>query len=293
VDPRRTELASMAHEHLQLRPGSNVPLLNSLAAVLVEEGLVNRFFVDQRTEGYDQLAQFLKAFRPEDMEALTGVPAARVRRAARMYAHAARPMQVHGLGMTEHYQGAEGVRLLCNLALLVGAIGREGTGVNPLRGQNNVQGAADMGCQPDLLPGYQSPKNPGVRALFERVWDRPLPTVDGRTRAPDVRGRGELKGFLHSRRERRPDRPRRQERRGVDGARFRRPGNLPLGDCAARASSSSRARAFSRRTGRSRTANAASSACARRSSRRGNAPAPTGASCSTSCPRPAIPRAWL
>ncbi|MBL8111938.1 MAG: formate dehydrogenase subunit alpha [Acidobacteria bacterium] len=197
VDPRRTELASMANEHLQLRPGSNVPLLNSLAAVLVEERLVNRFFVDQRTEGYDQLAEFLKAFRPEDTEALTGVPAARVRRAARMYAHAARPMQVHGLGMTEHYQGAEGVRLLCNLALLVGAIGREGTGVNPLRGQNNVQGAADMGCQPDLLPGYQSPKNPDVRALFERVWDRPLPTVDGRTlpRMYEAARRGELKGL--------------------------------------------------------------------------------------------------
>ncbi len=107
-------------------------------------------------------------------------------------------MQVHGLGMTEHYQGSEGVMLLCNLALLVGAIGREGVGVNPLRGQNNVQGAADMGCQPDLLPGYQDPDDPAVRARFEAIWGRALPTAPGLTlpRMYDAARAGQLQAMF-------------------------------------------------------------------------------------------------
>ncbi len=181
VDPRRTELARLADVHLQLRPGSNVPLFNALAAVLVEEGLLAREFIAERTDGFDEYATFIARQRPELTEALTGIPAALVRRAARLYGQALRPMQVHGLGMTEHYQGSEGVMLLCNLALLVGALGREGVGVNPLRGQNNVQGAADMGCQPDLLTGYSDPRDPAVVERFTRVWKRPLPERPGRT----------------------------------------------------------------------------------------------------------------
>jgi formate dehydrogenase alpha subunit len=181
VDPRRTELAEIADVHLQLRPGTNVPLFNALASVIVEEGLVDRSFVERRVEGWDEYRDFIRAQGPETCEAVTGVPAARVREAARLYARAARPMMLHGLGVTEHFQGSEGVMLLCNLVLLVGAVGRPGTGVNPLRGQNNVQGAADMGCQPDLLTGYGTLDDPTTRQRFERVWGRPLPAAPGRT----------------------------------------------------------------------------------------------------------------
>ena len=181
VDPRRTELAAMADIHLAPKPGTNVPLLNGLAAVIVEEGLVSKAFIESRTEGFAEFAAFIRRYRPEDWAEVTGVAASRVRAAARAYAKAARPMQVHGLGMTEHLQGSEGVMLLCNLALLVGAVGREGVGVNPLRGQNNVQGAADMGCQPDLLTGYANPADAAVKARFEGVWGRALPGASGRT----------------------------------------------------------------------------------------------------------------
>ncbi|HTV18059.1 MAG TPA: formate dehydrogenase subunit alpha [Polyangiaceae bacterium] len=181
IDPRRTELARLADVHLQLRPGANVPLLNALAAVIVEEDLVDRAFVAARATGFERYAEFVRRFAPESCEELTGVLARDVRRAARLYAGAARPMQLHGLGITEHYQGSETVMLLCNLALLVGAVGREGVGVNPLRGQNNVQGAADMGCSPDLLTGYADVRDPAVRARFAAVWGCPLPPLPGRT----------------------------------------------------------------------------------------------------------------
>ncbi len=181
VDPRRTELASIADVHLMLRPGTNVPLLNSLAAVLVLEDLVDHEFIEARTEGFAAYAAFVRAFTPEATEAVTGVAAADVRLAARMLATARAPMQLHGLGMTEHVQGSESVMLLCNLALLCGAVGSLGVGVNPLRGQNNVQGAADMGCQPDLLPGYAPVTDTGARARFETAWGRPMPAEAGLT----------------------------------------------------------------------------------------------------------------
>ncbi len=181
IDPRKTELAAIADVHLQLRPGTNVPLLHAMAHAIVALDLVDHAFVAARTEGWASYVAFLRGWSPEGTEATTGVPAERVWAAARLYGSAKRPMQAHGLGMTEHYQGSEGVMLLCNLAMLVGAIGREGVGVNPLRGQNNVQGAADMGCQPDLLTGYQRPGDPAVRARFEAVWGRPVPTETGLT----------------------------------------------------------------------------------------------------------------
>ncbi|MCI0586009.1 MAG: formate dehydrogenase subunit alpha [Planctomycetes bacterium] len=198
IDPRRTELAAIADVHLCLRPGTNVPLLNSLACVLVEEGLVDWTFLSERGEGWEEYEPFVRRFPPEATESTTGVPAAAVRRAARLYGIASRPIQVHGLGVTEHYQGSEAVMLLCNLALLRGAVGREGVGVNPLRGQNNVQGAADMGCQPDLLPGYGDPGDPSVRARFERAWGRPLPSRAGITlpRMLEAARRGEIRGMF-------------------------------------------------------------------------------------------------
>jgi formate dehydrogenase alpha subunit len=180
VDPRVTELAAMADVHLQGRPGSNVPLLNALACALVDEGLVDRAFVAARTEGAEDYEAFIRGETPERHAAVTGVSAERVRAAARLYGRAARPMMVHGLGVTEHLQGSEAVMLLCNLALLAGAIGRPGTGVNPLRGQNNVQGAADMGCQPDLLTGYVPLDDAAGVRRFEAAWGRPMPQAPGR-----------------------------------------------------------------------------------------------------------------
>lgn len=198
VDPRRTELAAMADVHLRLRPGANVPVFNALACVLVEEDLVDRRFVAERVAGWEEYESFIRAHTPERWEAATGVPAHRVREAARLYGRAARPFMVHGLGVTEHYQGSEAVMLLCNLALLAGAVGRPGVGINPLRGQNNVQGSADMGCQPDLLTGYAPVDDPGVRARFEGAWGRPVPAAPGR-RLPemlDAARAGALRGLF-------------------------------------------------------------------------------------------------
>ena len=180
IDPRRTELAGMADVHLQLNPGTNVPLFNSLACAIVQGGFVDRGFVDTRVEGWPEFERFIRDETPERWAAVTGVPAGLVREAARLYGQAARPLMMHGLGVTEHYQGSEAVRLLCNLALLRGAIGREGVGVNPLRGQNNVQGAADMGCQPDALTGYAPVIDAGARERFEAVWGREIPASPGR-----------------------------------------------------------------------------------------------------------------
>lgn len=181
IDPRRTELAAIADVHLQLKPGANVPLLQSIAAVLIREDLVDTEFVAARTEGYGDFATFIRTQTPDVTEAATGVPAELVARAARLFGNSPRPMMIHGLGVTEHLQGSDAVTLLCALAVLRGAIGRPGVGVNPLRGQNNVQGAADMGCQPDSLTGYGKIADPAVQARFADAWGRPVPLAPGLT----------------------------------------------------------------------------------------------------------------
>jgi formate dehydrogenase major subunit len=200
IDVRRTELAERADVHLCPRPGTNVLVLNAMASVVVEEKLFDRAFIDARTEGWREYEAFVRGLSPESTEAETGVPAALVRRAARIYATAARPLQVHGLGVTEHLQGSESVMLLANLALVCGAVGREGAGVNPLRGQNNVQGAADMGASPDRLPGYAPIEDAEARARFEAEWGCALPPARGRTipRIYDAALAGEVRAmFIH------------------------------------------------------------------------------------------------
>ncbi len=182
IDPRVTELAAMADLHLQVRPGANVPLFNALAATIVEEGLLRREFVDTRVEGWAEFASHIRGETPERWQSVTGVPAAAVRDAARRYASAGRPLMVHGHGVTGHHQGSEAVMALCNLALLVGAVGRPGTGVNPLSGQNNAQGSVDMGCVPDRLAGDAPVDADDARARCEAVWGRPLPRTVGRRR---------------------------------------------------------------------------------------------------------------
>jgi formate dehydrogenase major subunit len=177
IDPRRIELADHATIHLQLRPGTNIPLLNALGYTIIEEGLIDREFVSNRVAEWDEFREFIKQFSPESVESVCGIEAPLIRKAARLYANSKPSMCFHGLGITEHTQGTEGVMCLVNLALLTGNIGKPGTGINPLRGQNNVQGAAHMGCDPGILTGSVSLNE--ARPLFENVWRAPVPLERG------------------------------------------------------------------------------------------------------------------
>ncbi|MDE2201521.1 MAG: formate dehydrogenase subunit alpha [Burkholderiaceae bacterium] len=177
IDPHRTELAALADVHLPVRMGCNVPLFNALAAAMIEEGWVDRAFLAERVDGFEAFAAHVAAFSPERVADLCGVPAAAIRAAARIYAQSRPAMCFHGLGVTEHLQGSEGVMALVNLALLTGNLGKPGAGINPLRGQNNVQGAAQMGCDPSVLTGAQSIAQAGAR--FEQAWGTRLPATRG------------------------------------------------------------------------------------------------------------------
>jgi len=197
LDPRRTELTLLADVHLRPRGGTDAAVLNGLAHVLVEEGLLNETFIRERTEGFDAFRASLHAFAPERVEALSGVPAEDLRRAARLYGRARSAMMFHGMGMTQHTTGTENVLAICNLALLTGSVGRPGTGVNPLRGQNNVQGASDMGVLPNFLPGYRLVTDEAVRVELEERWGRPLPREPGLTvvEMVDAAAAGSLRGM--------------------------------------------------------------------------------------------------
>ena len=153
IDPRRIELAAYATHYLAIRPGTNVALLNAMAHVILVEGLADPEFLGARTTGLDEFRAFVQSWTPERAALVCGVDADAIREAARLYAANGPSFSVHGLGLTEHVQGTDGVMALVNLALLTGNVGKPGSGVNPLRGQNNVQGAAHMGCDPMVLPG--------------------------------------------------------------------------------------------------------------------------------------------
>jgi formate dehydrogenase major subunit len=177
IDPREIELTHHAAVHLQLRPGTNIPLLHALAHVIVAEGLADEAALRDRVSDFEAFRDFIAAWPPERAVDISGVPAALIRQAARLYATHKPAMCFHGLGITEHVQGTEGVMGLVNLALLTGNFGKPGSGVNPLRGQNNVQGAAHMGCEPGNLTGYV-PIDQGCDA-FKTVWQAPIPHTPG------------------------------------------------------------------------------------------------------------------
>ena len=178
IDPRRTDIVRSAHieasHHLALRPGTNVAVLSALAHVIVTDKLHDEAFIRARCDWdeFQDYAEFIADIRhaPETTEMLTGVPAAELRAAARLYATGGNGAIYYGLGVTEHSQGSTTVMAIANLAMLTGNLGREGVGVNPLRGQNNVQGACDMGSFPHELPGYRHVKGAEVREIFERAW---------------------------------------------------------------------------------------------------------------------------
>ena len=178
VDPRRTEMYEGPHyraaHHLALKPGTNVAIVTALAHVIVTEKLYDEEFIRTRCD-WDEFQDYMEfvseeRHSPEAVEAFTGVPAAEVRGAARLYATGGNAAIYYGLGVTEHSQGSTTVIGIANLAMLTGNIGRPGVGVNPLRGQNNVQGSCDMGSFPHELPGYRHVKNPEVRAIYEKAW---------------------------------------------------------------------------------------------------------------------------
>ncbi|TMS00326.1 formate dehydrogenase subunit alpha [Nonomuraea basaltis] len=180
ADPRTVGLADHADVHLRPRPGTNVALFNGLAHILLAEGMIDEEFLRQRATGLPELTAILDDYAPDQVARITGVPAADLIAAARLYGQAERPAIVYGLGVTEHLHGTDGVRTLANLAILRGAVGTDrGYGVNPLRGQNNVQGASDMGALPDTLPGYGKVRDPVARGRAEQMWGTRLPDHDG------------------------------------------------------------------------------------------------------------------
>jgi predicted molibdopterin-dependent oxidoreductase YjgC len=179
VDPRRTSSAQWAAGHLQVNVGTDVALANAVAREILAAGLENRVFIDNATSGYAELCRNVEPWTLERAAAVTGVPAAAIRELAHAYARADRAIICWTLGITEHHNAVDNVRALINLALLTGHVGRYGSGLNPLRGQNNVQGGGDMGALPDRLPGFQHVESAELRAKFERAWGVKIPPKSG------------------------------------------------------------------------------------------------------------------
>jgi len=181
IDPRRIPLVDQADLWLRQRPGTDIALINGLMHVIVKEDLADEAFIAQRCENVDALKAVVGAYTPEKVERITGVAAADLVQAARIYAGAKAAMILYTMGITQHSHGTDNVKSLANLAMLAGQIGRPSTGVNPLRGQNNVQGACDMGGLPNVFPGYQVVTDAGARARLEALWKTRLPGKPGLT----------------------------------------------------------------------------------------------------------------
>jgi len=181
IDPRRIELADYGVLHLAPRPGTNAAIMLGIAHVLERDGFVNRAFIDERTDGWDAFAELLPAYAPEAVARIAAVPAADLERAAHVYGEAADACISWGLGVTEHKYGSEVAQLICDVALMTGKIGRPGSALLPLRGQNNVQGSSDMGALPDTYTAYRSVTDEAVARSFEDAWGVPLSRREGWT----------------------------------------------------------------------------------------------------------------
>jgi formate dehydrogenase major subunit len=181
ADPRRSELARHATHYLQFKPDTDVALLNAMMHVIVEEGLVAQSFVADRTSGFEEIRNNVAGFSPEAMAPVCGVPAATIREVARMYAKSRGSMILWGMGISQHVHGTDNARCLIALSMMTGQVGRPGTGLHPLRGQNNVQGASDVGLIPMMYPDYQRVDNAGTRSRFEQVWGTTLDPQPGLT----------------------------------------------------------------------------------------------------------------
>lgn len=181
ADPRKIEMVEFADLWLRQKPGTDVALINGMVNVIISENLYDAEFVRRRTEGFEQLKEGIKDYHPSYVAQITGVPADDLCKAARTYARSPRASILYAMGITQHVAGTDNVLALANLALLTGNVGKESSGVNPLRGQNNVQGACDMGALPNFLPGYQLVVDKDVRGRFEEAWQTPLPDQPGLT----------------------------------------------------------------------------------------------------------------
>jgi len=181
ADPRRIPLANFADIYLPMKPGTDVCLLNGLMNIILKEGLEDKRFIRERTEGFEAFKKKIKLYPPEKVKEICGVDIEGLQKAARMYGESRRAMILYSMGITQHTTGTDNVKSIANLALLTGNVGREFTGVNPLRGQNNVQGACDMGALPNVYSGYQTIKDKMSKEKFEQAWGTPLPKQPGLT----------------------------------------------------------------------------------------------------------------
>jgi len=181
IDPRRIELADYGAIHLSPRPGTNAAVVLGLSHVIHREGLVDAAFIAERTEGWDAVEELLAGYDPASVEEITGIPAADLEAAALLYGEASSGSLLWGLGVTEHKYGSEVVQLLCNLAMMTGKVGKPGSALLPLRGQNNVQGSSDMGALPDTYTAYRSVEDEDVASQFEAAWGAPLSRHKGMT----------------------------------------------------------------------------------------------------------------
>jgi len=188
ADPRRNQVARWSDLYLPFRPGTDVALFNGMIHVIIEEGLADQAFIQERTEGFEELKKLVAEYAPEKVQEITDVPADLLRQAARMYATAKPAAIVYAMGITQHTTGVDNVKSTANLAMLCGNVGIPGGGVNPLRGQNNVQGACDMGGLPNVYPGYQVVTSPDVQKKFQDAWGSAGPTTVGITVTEMVNG---------------------------------------------------------------------------------------------------------
>ncbi len=198
ADPRAIELTRWADVHLQFRTGTDVPMYNALLHVVIRDGLVDEDFVAARVHDFEAVAESVRAWTPERQEALTGIPAADIERAARIIGEAGKTAFYWGVGISEQTHGTDACLTLINLCLATGNVGRRGTGLNPLRGQNNVQGTSDVGAIPMYFTDYRSVESPEVRGVFEEAWGLALPPVEGLTtiEIADAVGRGDLRAMF-------------------------------------------------------------------------------------------------
>lgn len=197
VDPREIEMAKYANVWMRQRSGSDVAWINGLMNIIINEGLYDQEFIENRTENFDKFREVVIEYTPEMVEQITGIPKDKLIAAARMFARAERASIVFAMGITQHITGTDNVLSLANLAMLTGSIGREGTGVNPLRGQNNVQGACDMGALPNVYSGYQKVTDHLVQEKFEKAWGAKLSAEVGLTMVEimNAAGEGKIKGL--------------------------------------------------------------------------------------------------
>ena len=267
ADPRAIWLTKLAKRHLQLRPGSDVWLLNAIMHVILEEGLQDDAYIAANCEDFESVREVVARYTPEEAERVTGVSAEAIRATAREYATERHAAIFYTLGITEHACGVDNIWSLANLVLMTGHLGYESTGLNALRGQNNVQGLNDSGANPHYFPGYQPWDDPEVREKFAKAWRVDLPERAGYRLDQMMSG-------LHDERIKAlyliGENPAQTEpnasaraRRALEARVRRRPGSLPERDVGeARERRLPRPRASPRRTARSRTPSAGSTACA-------------------------------